>query len=210
MKKRILLTIATATLLMSGCADKKLTTDVGEDGTTSGLYGDGTQVYGTDGVNSARTGSYGYGGSDNVDPYGSGNYGNQNGTYGSGTYGNTNGGYGGGTSGVENIYFGVNQYTITADKVPTIHSNANLLRKKLSSGSKLRVDGHCDASGSDEYNYALGLRRAKATKDALIIKGINAGSISLVSMGESSPECSDSMSSDCYSKNRRVEFNVAR
>ena len=208
MKKRIIFTITIATLLMSGCVDKKLTT-TGQDGKSAGLYGDGTQVYGAD--TNVNSGSYGYGSADNVDPYGSGNYGgNSNGTYGNGTYGNENNPYAGGTNGVENVYFGVNQYTITADKVPIIHSNAKLLRKNINSGSKVRIDGHCDASGSDEYNYALGLRRAKAAKDALIAKGINAGSISLVSMGESSPECDDGFSSGCYAKNRRVEFNIVR
>ena len=208
MTKRILLLLTTATFIISGCADKKLTADIGQDGKGVGVYGDGTQLYGAN--SNVNSGTYGAGSSDNVDPYGSGNYGNNNGgAYGNGTYGGSNNGYGG-TSGVENVYFGVNQYTITSDNVPTIHSNAKLLKSKLSSGSKVRVDGHCDASGSDEYNYALGLRRAKAAKDALIQKGIGAGHISLVSMGESSPECSDSMSANCYAKNRRVEFNVVR
>jgi len=204
MKQKILLLITTATFIISGCADKNITTAVGKDGNSAGLYGDGTQVYGTD--TNVNSGSYGYGSSDNVDPYGNGNYGNRNTTYGN----DSNNPYAGGSTGVENIYFGVNQYTITADKVPIIHSNAKLLRNNINSGAKVRIDGHCDASGSDEYNYALGLRRAKAAKDALIAKGINAGSISLVSMGESSPECDDGSSSGCYAKNRRVEFNVVQ
>jgi len=203
MKKRIFLLVTTATFIMGGCADKKLTTKSGQNIKSAGIHGDGTQLYGRN--SNVNSGSYGSGSSDNVDPYGSGNYGNRN-----GAYGNENNSYSGGMSGVENVYFGVNQYTISSDNVPIIHSNAKLLKSKLSSSSKVRVDGHCDASGSDEYNYALGLRRAKATKDALIQKGINAGRISLVSMGESSPECTDSMSAHCYAKNRRVEFNVVR
>ena len=205
MKKQILLLLTTATFIISGCADKKLTTDVGQDGRSAGIYGDGTRVYGAN--SNVNSGSYGAGSSDNVDPYGSGNFGN--GAYGNGTYGNENNAYRG-TSGVENVYFNVNQYIITSDNIPTIHSNAKLLKAKLSTGYKVRVDGHCDTSGSDEYNYALGLRRAKAAKDALIQKGISANRISLVSMGESSPECSNSMSASCYAKNRRVEFNVIR
>ncbi len=202
MKKKILLLITTATLMINGCADKKSITTEGQDGTNAGIYGDGTEVYG----NNTNTNSYGHGASDNVDPYGSGNYGNNNGTYNDGTFGATNGAYSG--SAVENIYFGVDQYDITSDKLPMIYSNANALRSRVNAGSKLKVEGHCDASGSDEYNYALGLRRAKAAKDALINKGLKADNILMISMGESSPECIESASASCYAKNRRVEFKI--
>jgi len=204
MKKNILLLITTATLIMTGCADKKKIITGGQDGTNSGIYGNGTEVYGNNGT----TDSYGYGGANNVDPYGSGNYGENNGLYGDGTYGSVNGSYAG--AGVENIYFDVNQYNITPDKIPTIHSNANVFRSKVNAGSKLKVEGHCDASGSDEYNYALGLRRAKAAKDALINKGVKAENMLMISMGESSPECMDDSSPSCYAKNRRVEFKLAQ
>jgi len=203
MKKKILLTLTTATLIFSGCADKKITT-VGQDvgSSTPGLYGtDATNVYGSNGGD-----GYGNGIGNNVDPYGSGNYGNSNGSYNDGTYGGSNSSYVG--AGIENIYFAVNQYDITSDKIPIIHSNANRLRSQVNSGHKVKVEGHCDASGSDEYNYALGLRRAKAAKDALINKGVNAENMLMISMGESAPECMDSASADCYSKNRRVEFKV--
>lgn len=132
----------------------------------------------------------------NVDPYGSNMDTNGAAYDASNTY------QGGG---VENIYFGVNQYTITSDNLSTIANNANLLKN-----DKIKIEGHCDAAGSDEFNYALGLKRAHAAKDALVMKGINAGSISLVSMGESSPECTTSTSDDCYSKNRRVEFKAVQ
>jgi peptidoglycan-associated lipoprotein len=207
MKKNILLFMTTATLIMTGCVDKNKIITNGQDGTNSGIYGNGTEVYGNNGT----TDSYGYGGANNVDPYGSGNYGNYNSNgavYGDGTYGSTNGSYAG--SGVESIYFDVNQYNITADKIPIIHSNANALRSKVNRGTKLKIEGHCDASGSDEYNYALGLRRAKAAKDALIDKGLKAENMLMISMGESSPECIDDSSPSCYAKNRRVEFKLAQ
>lgn len=89
-----------------------------------------------------------------------------------------------------------------------VSSNARVLKNDVTSGAKLKLEGHCDASGTDEYNYALGLRRAKAAKDSMVGNGINSENISLVTMGESSPECVDGSSSSCYSKNRRVEFKV--
>ena len=140
---------------------------------------------------------------------GNGTYGN--GSYGNGTYGDGSGVYNDESAqysgaGVQNIYFGVDQYNITAEKLGEISHNSKLLRNS----KKIKVEGHCDASGSDEYNYALGLKRAKATKDALILNGISATQVTLVSMGESSPECVTSSYSECYGKNRRVEFQIMR
>ncbi|CAA6804337.1 MAG: Unknown protein [uncultured Sulfurovum sp.] len=189
MKKQILF-VATITLLMTGCAQKKLNTTDGNVVDMNGI------VPGTNGTNLYE----------NVDPMGQGNgiYGQENGMM-SGQdsiYGQENGMYG--DSGVQNIYFAVNQYNITSEKLGQISHNATLLRNS----GKVKIEGHCDASGSDEYNYALGLRRAKATKDALISNGISSNNLVLVSMGESSPECVMSSSADCYAKNRRVEFKV--
>ena len=218
--RKILLAATAITLLMAGCAQKK------NVNTTTGEYDNSA----LDGTNGAYTVTDGYedntGHYDNVDPYGSGNYGanGANGGYANGTNGayanGANGGYanggyndgskayGTGSGGVQNVYFGVDQYTITSEKLSTISNNANLLRSDVSSGAKVKIEGHCDATGSDEYNYALGLRRAKAAKDAMISNGINSDSISLMSMGESSPACTSGSSADCYSQNRRAEFKV--
>ena len=183
MKKQILLAATTITLIMTGCAQKKVNTT----GNTAVVPGaNGASLY------------------ENVDPVGQGmNQGN--GAYGSNrTYGDGNSDALYGSSGVENIYFDVNQYNITSDKLGQVSHNAGLLRKS----GRIKIEGHCDAAGSDEYNYALGLRRAKATKDAFMANGISANNVTLVSMGESAPECATSSSANCYSKNRRVEFKV--
>jgi len=132
----------------------------------------------------------------NVDPFGSDNSSYRNYTDDS-AYAN------GGLGGVQNIYFDVDKYAITPDMLPTIINNANLLR-----GKKIKIEGHCDASGTDEYNFALGLRRAKAAKDAIVAHGINPSNVTIVSLGESAPECITDHSSSCYAKNRRVEFKA--
>jgi peptidoglycan-associated lipoprotein len=207
--RKILLAATAISLLMAGCAQKK------NVNTASGQLGAGTNnsTYTTvvdDGF-SDNTGHY-----DNVDPYGDGNYGGANGTYANGTNGyNNNGGYADGSKGygsanggLENVYFGVDQYAITSDKLSIISHDAALIRADIANGAKLKIEGHCDATGSDEYNYALGLRRAKAAKDAMVLNGINSNSITLVSMGESAPACTSSTSADCYAKNRRVEFKL--
>lgn len=180
---------------MTGCAQKKLNTTVDTSAVTSGVHG----------PNGTTIGSY-----ENVDPIGqgmgqgAGSYG-QDGAYGqNGAYSyDENNPYA--NSGVRNIYFDVDQYHITADKLGEIAHNAAILRKTR---GKIKIEGHCDATGTDEYNYALGLRRAKAAKDALITKGIPASRMILVSMGESSPECVTDTSAACYAKNRRVEFKI--
>lgn len=176
MKKQLLLATTTLTLMMTGCAQKKLNTSTttGENVPTN----NGANLY------------------QNVDPMG-GQLGQGN-----GVYGNSSGIYG--DASVQNIYFNADQYSITSEKLGQVSQNANLLRNN----GKIKLEGHCDASGSDEYNYALGLKRAKATKDALVSNGISPNNITLVSMGESSPECATSASADCYAKNRRVEFKV--
>lgn len=191
--RRVLMSGMVISLLTVGCADKKLTatTPTGANATNGAMGGTNPIVY------------------SNVDPVGQG-MSQGNGAYGNGAYDSNSGIYGdnssqyGASSGVQNIYFNVNQYNITSEKLGEISQNANLLRNS----GKIKVEGHCDASGSDEYNYALGLKRAKATKDALISNGIPATKIMLVSMGESSPECTSSTSAGCYAKNRRVEFKV--
>ena len=197
--RKIVLAATTIILLMTGCVQKKSlnTTTTGLEGSNGGAY-TATEGY-TD-----NTSHY-----DNVDPYGNGTYGENgiNGSYADGSkgYGNGSNGYNNGAGGVQNVYFNVDQYAITSEKLSIISNNANLLR-----GENIKIEGHCDATGSDEYNYALGLRRAKAAKDAMVSNGIDSNSISLMSMGESSPDCTSSSSADCYSQNRRVEFKVSQ
>lgn len=185
MKKTVWCSLIALTLIMSGCAKKTVSADTATD-VAYGAAEDGTTLY------------------QNVDPYGN----SGNGAYGvSGNNYDGNNPYANG-GGISNIYFDVDQYTITPDKLSIISNNASLLKNNVAQGSRIKIEGNCDATGSDEYNYALGLRRANAAKDALVMQGIDANSISLVSMGESAPECTTSTSSDCYAKNRRVEFKV--
>jgi len=177
MKKQLLLATATLTLIMTGCAQKKLNTADNAGNASGAASANGASLY------------------QDVDPMGQMGQGN-------GIYGSSEGVYG--SAGVQNIYFDVDQYSITSEKLGQVSHNANLLRNS----GRVKIEGHCDASGSDEYNYALGLNRAKATKEALVANGISANNITLVSMGESSPECMTDSSAECYSKNRRVEFKV--
>lgn len=110
-------------------------------------------------------------------------------------------------SSLKSIYFDFDKFNIRADQQGIIGQNAGLLSKSDASKLSIKVEGNCDEWGSDEYNYALGLKRAKAAKDALISNGVSEDRISVVSYGESNLVCSDK-SKACDAQNRRADFKV--
>ena len=116
--------------------------------------------------------------------------------------------YNGSTDGMRSIYFNFGEYDLPYDMQRTVAFNADLLRKKLGSG-RVKLEGNCDEFGTDEYNYALGLKRAKAVKERLQARGIRPGQIVIVSFGESNPQCHDATDS-CYARNRRVDLHLLR
>ena len=72
---------------------------------------------------------------------------------------------------------------------------------------RIRIGGHCDERGSDEYNLALGNRRAQAAKQYLVSHGVDAGRIETQSWGEERPFV-DGHDESAWSQNRRDEFEV--
>ncbi len=108
---------------------------------------------------------------------------------------------------VENIYFGFDKYNLTNDMKTVAMSNASKL-SAINSSATIKVSGNTDAWGTDEYNYALGLKRAKAVKDVLVNNGVSAN-VTLVSLGESNPVCTEKKSA-CFEKNRRVEHALIK
>ena len=73
--------------------------------------------------------------------------------------------------------------------------------------ASLSVEGHCDERGTNEYNLALGDRRAKAVKDYLVSLGIPSSRIDTISYGEEKPACTE-QSEACWAKNRRAHFVI--
>jgi len=69
------------------------------------------------------------------------------------------------------------------------------------------IEGHCDERGTNEYNLALGERRATAARDYLVRRGIEAKRITTISYGEERPQCAG-RHEDCWSRNRRAHFLV--
>lgn len=108
---------------------------------------------------------------------------------------------------IENVYFGFDKYNLTPEMKEVAMSNASKL-SVINPSATVKISGNTDAWGTDEYNYALGLKRAKAVKDVLVNNGVTAN-VSLVSLGESNPVCTEKKSA-CYEKNRRVEHTLIK
>jgi peptidoglycan-associated lipoprotein len=86
-----------------------------------------------------------------------------------------------------------------------LQKNAEWLRRWAS--TKITIEGHCDNRGTNEYNLALGDRRAAAARDYLVTLGIPKERIMAVSKGEESPFCTEETDA-CYALNRRGHFIV--
>jgi peptidoglycan-associated lipoprotein len=106
---------------------------------------------------------------------------------------------------LKDIHFGYNDYTIQPQDNDILRANADWLQQNRT--SRVQVEGHCDERGSEEYNIALGAKRAQAAKDYLQTLGINADRISTISYGKELPVCQDH-TEDCWSQNRRDHFAV--
>ncbi|HEU4430654.1 MAG TPA: peptidoglycan-associated lipoprotein Pal [Myxococcota bacterium] len=103
---------------------------------------------------------------------------------------------------LETVYFDYDQSVIRDDQRATLGTNAGTIKSR--NLSRFTIEGHCDERGSDEYNLALGERRANAVKQYLVDSGVSA-TIDTVSYGESRPAVQGSDES-AWRMNRRAEF----
>lgn len=110
---------------------------------------------------------------------------------------------------LESVHFGFDKYNLSDEMREVTTSNYVKIDETTQSYSdlKIKLEGNSDEWGSDEYNYALGLKRAKATKDALIADGVDAKRIVMVSFGESNPICTQKNTA-CWKMNRRVDYRL--
>jgi peptidoglycan-associated lipoprotein len=106
---------------------------------------------------------------------------------------------------LQDIYFDYDKHAIRSDAETTLQSNALALREILKQypSYKLRIEGFCDERGSDEYNLALGDRRAKNAQDFLVRLGLPADQLETMSYGKEKPVCTEH-NEDCWQKNRRA------
>ena len=106
---------------------------------------------------------------------------------------------------LKDITFDFDKYDIRPADAKTLDTNATWL--KSNPNHLVLIEGHCDERGTNEYNLALGERRAKSTMNYLVSQGVQASRITIISYGEERPACSQK-SEECWAKNRRAHFLV--
>lgn len=109
--------------------------------------------------------------------------------------------------GFDAIYFDFDKSDLRPDARDALNKNAEVLLKQT--GSKVKIEGHCDERGSAEYNLALGERRAKSALQYLLTLGVPAERMSIISYGEEKPAVQGS-DENAWAKNRRAEFVIVR
>jgi OOP family OmpA-OmpF porin len=106
---------------------------------------------------------------------------------------------------LEAVYFDFDKYVIKPEGREALKRNAEWLQKNAA--KKVVVEGNCDERGTNEYNMALGQRRADAAAKYLTDLGIAKDRVSTVSYGEEKPICKEA-TEECWGKNRRDDFLV--
>ena len=107
------------------------------------------------------------------------------------------------------VFFDYDKSDIRSDGESALRSNAAALKDFFTKFTSIRVvvEGHCDDRGTNEYNLALGDRRATAARDFLVNLGVPTGKLTTISYGEERPQCT-SEDENCWQRNRRAHFSV--
>jgi peptidoglycan-associated lipoprotein len=101
------------------------------------------------------------------------------------------------------VYFDYDDSALREDAKDALRGNAEYLRNVAS--AKIELQGNCDERGTEEYNLALGKRRAESAQQYLVDLGIANNRMTTVSFGEENPAVTGS-SESAWAKNRRVDF----
>jgi len=107
-----------------------------------------------------------------------------------------------GQSGLNPVFFDYDSSDLRSDQIAILQSDAASLR---SGSSMVIIEGHCDERGTEEYNLALGSRRADVAKSYLVSQGISADRLSTISYGENKPFAKGHDES-AWHQNRRAQF----
>ncbi len=106
----------------------------------------------------------------------------------------------------DRIYFAFDSNELTQESRQILTEKAELM--KANAGLNLLIEGHCDERGTNEYNLALGERRARAAYEFLILMGVDSSRMSIISYGEEYPAVQGTNEA-AWSKNRRDEFKAS-
>jgi peptidoglycan-associated lipoprotein len=105
------------------------------------------------------------------------------------------------------VYFEYDQDALSSEAQALLDRKLAVL--VANPGVGIRLTGHADELGSDEYNLALGQRRAATVKRYLTDRGLSDARVGVVSMGEERPACTDGAEEGCWRRNRRAEVEVS-
>ena len=104
---------------------------------------------------------------------------------------------------LKTVYFDFDKYDIRPNDAKTLDGNAAWL--KTNANNLVLIEGHCDERGTNEYNLALGEKRAKAAMNYLVAQGVQASRITIISYGKERPVCTEKTEA-CWAQNRRDNF----
>ncbi len=103
------------------------------------------------------------------------------------------------------VYFDFDKFDIKPEYREMLRQKAELMKRYPQ--IRVRIEGNCDSRGTQEYNLALGERRARAAYDYMAMLGVNAGQMEILSYGKEHPAVEGSGEA-VWSKNRRDEFRI--
>jgi peptidoglycan-associated lipoprotein len=103
------------------------------------------------------------------------------------------------------IYFELDDADLTPEAIGVLEAKVAILQRDRN--MRIRITGHTDEQGSDEYNIALGMRRASETKRFLVDRGVAENRIEVATRGEEEPAVSGH-DETAWSRNRRAEFII--
>jgi peptidoglycan-associated lipoprotein len=103
------------------------------------------------------------------------------------------------------VYFEFDQATLDASARERLSRNAEFLRAQPE--YVVSIEGHCDERGTNDYNLALGTRRAVAARDFVAALGIAGKRLNALSYGEERPQCGEGTEA-CWARNRRAHFVI--
>lgn len=109
------------------------------------------------------------------------------------------------TADLPDIHFDFDKYEIRPDDARLLESSAQWL--KANPAVQVLIEGHADERGTNEYNLALGDRRARASMNYLVSYGVSSRRITVISYGEERPLCHEKTEL-CWAENRRAHFAV--
>ncbi len=108
---------------------------------------------------------------------------------------------------LDDVYFEFDKSDLTEDTKTILNRYAEVI--KANAGLSILIEGHCDERGTEEYNLALGERRASRVKEYLVSLGVSAETMKTISYGEARPK-QEGSTEEAWSMNRRAHFMVSK